>query len=197
VSSSSSSSPRSVLAFGVAFAAVAAAAAGAPRAIAAGPPRAGDKAPAFTLRPVDKGEARALGGMLKGRRTRGLVLAFVSSRCPYVVQARQQLADFARRYGERIFFVGVNANQDEDMDDVKADAARNFPFPVLRDEGAKVAELYGATRTPELFLVDDDGVIRYHGGMADLEAALGDLLANRPIAKAESRAFGCSIKRGK
>jgi hypothetical protein len=93
--------------------------------------------------------------------------------------------------------VGINAGQDEDLDDVKADAARNYPFPILRDEGAKVADLYGATRTPELFLVDDDGVIRYHGGMADLEAALGDLLANRALAKPEGKAFGCSIKRGK
>jgi peroxiredoxin len=166
-------------------------------AVAAGPPRAGDKAPAFSLKSADKGEARTLAAMLKGRRTKGLLVAFVSSRCPYVVQARQQLADFARKYGEQIFFVGINANEDESADEVKADAARSFPFPVLRDEGAKVAELYGATRTPELFLVDDDGVIRYHGGMADVEAALADLLAGRPVAKPEAKAFGCSIKRGK
>ena len=65
----------------------------------------------------------------------------------------------------------------------------------MRDDGAKVANLLAAERTPEVFLLDETGLIRYHGGVADLGAALGDVTAGRAVAKAEARAFGCTIKR--
>ena len=162
---------------------------------AAGRPRAGDRAPDFTLKTVDRGEARTLDRLAKQGPTRGVVMVFVSSKCPYVAQARQPLADLFRSYGGKVAFVGVNANQNESADDVKADAATNFPFPMLRDEGAKVAELYGAERTPEAFLIDAGGVIRYHGGVAALGAALADFTTGHPVARAEAKAFGCTIKR--
>jgi len=162
---------------------------------AAARPRAGDRAPAFTLKTVDKSEPRALDRLVKDGATRGVVLVFVSSKCPYVAQARQPLGELFRAYGAKVAFVGVNANQNESVDDIRSDAAVNFPFPMLRDEGAKVADLYAAERTPEVFLVDAGGVIRYHGGVADLGAALGDFTAGHPVAKAEARAFGCTIKR--
>ena len=158
-------------------------------------PRAGDRAPAFTLKTVDKGEARTLDRLVKDGSTRGAVMVFVSSKCPYVAQARQPLADLFHTYGAKVAFVGVNANQNENPDDVRADATANYPFPVLRDEDAKVAELYGAERTPEVFLIDAGGVIRYHGGVAELGAALSDFMAAHAIAKPEARAFGCTIKR--
>jgi len=158
-------------------------------------PRAGDRAPGFSLKTVDKGEARALDQLVKDGPKRGAVVVFVSSKCPYVAQARQPLADLFRTYGGKVTFVGVNANQNESADDVKADAGANFPFPVLRDEGAKVADLYAAERTPEAFLIDAGGVIRYHGGVAELGTALADFTAGHAVAKAESRAFGCTIKR--
>ena len=158
-------------------------------------PRVGDKAPAFVLKTVDKGEPLALDHLMRGAQTQGVVLVFVSARCPYVAQARQPLAELFQRYGSKIAFAGVNANQNETADDVKADAARNFPFPILRDEGSKVADLFAAERTPEVFVIDAKGVIRYHGGVADLGAALGDFTVGRPPTKAEAKAFGCTIKR--
>lgn len=165
------------------------------RAHAGGRPRAGDRAPAFTLKTVDKGEARTLDRLAKEGPTRGLVMVFLSSKCPYVAQARQPLAELFRSYGSKVAFVGVNANQNESADDITADAAANFPFPMLRDEGAKVAELYAAERTPEAFLIDAGGVIRYHGGVSELGAALADFTAGHAVAKGEAKAFGCTIKR--
>lgn len=158
-------------------------------------PRAGDKAPHFTLKTVDKGEAKSLDGLLKDGAPRGVVVVFLSCKCPYAAQARDPLGALFKTYGTKVTFVGVNANQNESLDDIKADAALSFPFPMLRDEGAKVADLYGAERTPEAFLIDAAGVIRYHGAVAELGAALGDLTAGRPVAKSEIKAFGCTIKR--
>lgn len=166
--------------------------AGAARAAA---PKPGEKAPAFSLKSVDKGEARSLESFTKAKGVKGAVVVFLSCKCPYVVQARAPLAELHKQYGDKVAFVGLNANQNEKADEIKSDAALNFPFPMLRDDGSKVADLYAAERTPEAFLVDGDGVVRYHGGVADLGAALADLTGGKAVAKAESKAFGCTIKR--
>src|SRR5262245_28742924 len=89
-------------------------------------PRAGQKAPAFSLKAVDSGQARALESFTKARGKKGAVVVFLSCRCPYVVQARAPLADLHKQYGDKIAFVGLNANQNEKADDIKADAASNF-----------------------------------------------------------------------
>ena len=158
-------------------------------------PRVGDKAPPFVLKTVDMGEERALDNLVRGPATRGAVVLFLSARCPYVAQARQPLAELFKQYGAKVAFIGVNANQNESGEEIKTDAAQNYAFPMLRDQGSKVADLYAAERTPEVFLVDPKGVIRYHGGVAELGAALGDFTAGRTVAKAEVKAFGCTIKR--
>jgi len=172
---------------------LAAALLGAAPALAA--PRAGEKAPAFSLKTVDGGEARTLDSFARAAGMKGAVVVFLSCKCPYVAQARAPLADLAHQYGAKVAFVGLNANQNEKADEIRTDAAMNFPFPMLRDDGSKVADLYGAERTPEVFLVGADGVIRYHGGVADLGPALGELVAGKSVAKPESKAFGCTIKR--
>jgi peroxiredoxin len=158
-------------------------------------PRAGEKAPAFTLKAVDSGQPRTLDSFTKAKGTKGAVVLFLSCRCPYVAQARAPLGELHKQYGDKVAFVGLNANQNEKADDIKTDASQSFAFPMLRDEGSKVADLYGAQRTPEAFVIDPSGVIRYHGGVADLGPALADLVAGKAIAKAESKAFGCTIKR--
>jgi peroxiredoxin len=168
---------------------------GATLASASSPPRAGDKAPSFALKTADKGDARTLESFASAKGLDGAVVVFVSARCPFVAQARAPLAELARQYGPKVAFVGINSNQNERPEEVKSDAALSFPFPVLLDDGSKVADLYGATRTPEAFMIDHRGVVRYHGGVADLGAALGELVAGKPISKAEAKAFGCTIKR--
>jgi peroxiredoxin len=158
-------------------------------------PRAGDRAPPFTLKTVDGSEPKALDRLLKEGAPRGVAVVFLSCKCPYAAQARQPLGELFKTYGSKVTFVGINANQNETLDDIRADALLSFPFPMLRDDGAKVADQYGAERTPEAFLIDASGVIRYHGGVADLGAALGELTAGRAVAKPEAKAFGCTIKR--
>ncbi len=188
-----------VLVLGVAAAARAEAPPAAPGMAPAAPeikgPRAGEKAPAFSLKAVDSGQPRALESFTKAKGMKGAVVLFLSCKCPYVAQARAPLAELHKQYGDKVAFVGLNANQNEKADDIKADASQSFAFPMLRDEGSKVADLYGAQRTPEAFVVDPSGVIRYHGGVADLGPALSQLVAGTPVAKSESKAFGCTIKR--
>jgi peroxiredoxin len=158
-------------------------------------PRPGDRAPAFSLKTVDKGDARTLESFTRASGVKGAVVVFLSCKCPYVAQARAPLGDLVKQYGGKVAFVGLNANQNEKPDDIRSDAALNFAFPMLRDEGSKVADLYGAEHTPEAFLVGTDGVIRYHGGVADLGPALSELVSGKTVGKPEAKAFGCTIKR--
>jgi peroxiredoxin len=158
-------------------------------------PRAGDKAPAFTLKTVDAGEPRTLDSFAKAKGSKGAVVMFLSCRCPYVAQARAPIAALYKQYGGQVAFVGLNANLNEPVADIKADAAQSFAFPMLRDDGSKVADLYGAQRTPEVFVVGPNGLIRYHGGVDDLGPALAQLVAGQAVTKWESKAFGCTIKR--
>ena len=70
-----------------------------------------------------------------------------------------------------------------------------------------MADLYDAKRTPEIFVVGADGKLLYHGRIdenyeeptkvtsPDLKNALDQILAGQPVAKAETKAFGCTIKR--
>jgi len=74
-------------------------------------------------------------------------------------------------------------------------------FPILRDADGRLARLFDARRTPEVFLIDREGKLRYHGRIAskisspDLKNALDALLAGLPIRPAETKAFGCAIQR--
>ncbi|TWU40610.1 hypothetical protein Poly41_14430 [Novipirellula artificiosorum] len=85
-------------------------------------------------------------------------------------------------------------------------------FPLLKDNRNRVADAVGAQRTPEVFLLDHDRVIRYRGRIddqygvgysrerevqQDLATAIEKLLAGDPIAIPETEAVGCHIGRVK
>ena len=115
----------------------------------------------------------------------------------------------ARKYAAQgVAFVGIDANQTEPKAEIADFTKRQgFPFPVLVDAGSKVADTYNARVTPETYVVDSKGVLVYHGRIDndmdpagvkthDLAAALDAVLAGKPVARATTKAFGCSIKRG-
>ena len=103
---------------------------------------------------------------------------------------------------KRVLFVGVHSDRWETEDDIRNHAAKyGHTFPVIRDPEGRIAGLLNARRTPEVFLIDRDGKLRYHGriaakiGTPDLRNALDALLAGRPINPALTKSFGCSISR--
>ena len=83
-------------------------------------------------------------------------------------------------------------------------AQKGFNYPYLKDETGAVARAYGATRTPCALLFDGDRRLRYRGRLYDardpsrvrrhdLQQAVDDVLAGRPVEVPETEAFGCSI----
>jgi len=169
-------------------------------------PAIGSAAPVFDLKTLD-GKPFSLADAEKTNSY--VVLMFIATQCPYSNAYNDRMRDMAAAYAKKgILFVGINSNNTESVDDAAAHAKKHgFAFPVLKDPGNKVADLYDARRTPEVYVIGKDGKLLYHGRIddnsddaakvtsPDLKNALDALLAGQPVAKAETKAFGCTIKR--
>jgi peroxiredoxin len=169
------------------------------------PPAIGATIVDFTLPDVN-GKDHSLAS-LKG--THGTVLIFVAVQCPVSNAYNERMEKLAQDYRARgINVVGINANSTESVSDVKKHAAeKGLTFPILKDNGNKIADSLGATRTPEAYFLDASNKLIYHGRIdnsrdasqvvsSELREALDSTLAGKPVAKTEANAFGCSIKRG-
>jgi peroxiredoxin len=164
----------------------------------------GAAAPDFTLPDAD-GKQHTLAS-LKGKS--GTLILFIATECPVsnAYNARmQKLAEDFRARGVNV--VGINSNVAESAADVKEHAAANgLTFTILKDPGNKIADSYDAQVTPEAYLLDASGKLVYHGRIdnsrygvmvtsSELRDAAEAVLAGKPVAKTEVKAFGCSIKR--
>lgn len=158
----------------------------------------------FSL-PGTDGNAHSLSS-LKGKN--GSVLIFISVQCPVSNGYNERMEAMAQGYAKRgISVIGINSNAGEGADAVKAHAAeKHFTFTVLKDNGNKIADKLGATRTPEAYLLDANNKLVYHGRIdnsrdesqvnaTELRDAMDALLAGKPIVKTTALAFGCNIKR--
>src|SRR5260370_41461760 len=138
----------------------------------------------------------------------GTLLIFVATRCPASNDYNQRMAELARDYTARGFAViGVNANRNEPPEEVAQHAAeKGLGFTILKDLDDRLADLFGASVTPEAFLFDTSWTLRYHGRIddsrnpanittRDLRAALDAVAEGKPAPVAETKAFGCTIKR--
>jgi peroxiredoxin len=165
----------------------------------------GQAVPGFTLTAHD-GSQHALS---QYKSSKAVVLIFVSTRCPVSNAYNERMVSLAAAYQPRgVQFLGINANKAETPEEMGKHARDNqWNFPVLKDTGNKVADMLAASVTPEVFVIDPSGTLRYHGRIddsqdapavksQDLRDALDALLAGRDIARTEAKAFGCSIKRG-
>jgi peroxiredoxin len=163
----------------------------------------GKPTPDFTLADL-KGQSHSL----KDYRGKTVVIGFISTTCPISNDYNARMRAIAEEYGKQsVVFLGINSNFNEPVKEIKAHAAKNnLTFTILKDEGNKVADAYGAVRTPEIFLLDNEGILRYHGRIdnsrevrrvnrQDLRAALNELIEGKAVSVTEGKAFGCPIKR--
>jgi len=169
-------------------------------------PAIGAAAPNFQLTTID-GKPFSLADAEKSNKA--VVIMFIATKCPYSNayndRMRQMAADYAKK---GVLFVGINSNSTEPEGEVKSHAQKNkWDFTIAKDPGNKVADMYDAKRTPEVYVVGPDGKLLYHGRIdenyeeptkvssPDLKNALDQILAGQSVAKTETKAFGCTIKR--
>ncbi|QDU99049.1 thioredoxin family protein [Lignipirellula cremea] len=141
-----------------------------------------------------------------------VALVFLGTECPLAKLYGPRLADLHKTYADQgVAFVGVNANAQDSITELTAYAQKHaIPFPLLKDPGNRVADQIGAERTPEVFLLDQDRKIRYHGRIddqygvgysrdhaqrRDLAEAIQELLAGKQVSVPETAPIGCFIGR--
>jgi peroxiredoxin len=167
--------------------------------------KAGDAVPAFTLKNHD-GKDVSLEGVLKENKL--AVVMFIATRCPVSNAYNGRMAALSGSFsGKQVAFIGVNSNKSEDAGEVGEHAKEHkFGFPVVKDPNNVIADAYGAMVTPEIFVVDKNLRLLYHGRIddsrkeeevakKDLADALTALLAGKEAPKDQQKAFGCTIKR--
>jgi len=169
--------------------------------------KVGQPAPDFSLPAVSDGKPVALKTLES--KNKAVVVIFIAVKCPFSNGYNDRMAALARDYAKKgVAVVGINANKTEATADVLAHAKQHgFDFAVVKDDGSKVADAYGASHTPEAYVVDSKGTLVYHGRIddsyedaakvkaPDLRNALDSVVAGAAVKVAETKAFGCSIKR--
>jgi len=169
---------------------------------------AGDKAPTFSGIPALQGDQDAsltLGDIKEDV----VVLVFLGNHCPVVQRYDDRIIDFTNDYkGKSVKVVGVSVN-DLDSDRLPAikkyikDKGLNYVYGY--DESQQIGRAYGATNTPQFFVLDKERVIRYLGAMDDsmdegkvkktyLRDAVDALLKGETVEVSETRPQGCSVK---
>jgi peroxiredoxin len=168
----------------------------------------GDQAPAFELQDTE-GASHSLSA--NGERLTAVV--FTCNHCPYALAWHDRIAGVARDYADRgVRMLAICSNDAERFpaDSFEAMQQRvredgGWPMPYLHDATQDVARAYGAQTTPDVFLVDSEGTLRYRGapdrdyGDPSLNAewlrgALDALLAGSDPEPAETKPVGCRIK---
>jgi len=109
-------------------------------------------------------------------------------------------------------FVGINSNsvnthaEDSFEHRVARMKEKNFPWMYLHDKSQDVARAYGALRTPHFFVFDKDRKLIYTGRgldnpreaakskVNDLDRALEEHLAGKPISVPLTNPIGCNVK---
>jgi peroxiredoxin len=141
-----------------------------------------------------------------------IVVIFLGTDCPLVRQYVPRINELARKYAERgVTILGINSNRQDTVTEVAAYARRwQLEIPILKDPGNVVADQFGAVRTPEAFVLDQQRVIRYGGRIDDqfgvgiqrpratrddLAIALDELLEEKPVSRPVTDCPGCFIGR--
>lgn len=168
----------------------------------------GDKAPNFLLPGVD-----GLNYSLESFSDKKLLcIIFSCNHCPYVKAYEDRIIVIQRDFQNDLQIVAINSNDElnypeDSYEEMKKRAKeKNFNFPYLRDSDQSVADAYGATHTPEIFLFDSERKLQYHGKIDDnwnypnqvkeqyLRNAIIDLLEEGEVKVKETYTIGCTIK---
>ncbi|MYH83992.1 redoxin domain-containing protein [Candidatus Poribacteria bacterium] len=136
------------------------------------------------------------------------VVLFLATQCPVATDYTARIVNLVKAYdAKKVQFIGINSNKQEKIAEILAYSKKHgFEFPVLKDRENKIADYFGARRTPEVFLLDAKRVLRYAGAIDNsrkeptkhyLKDALDLVIAGKDIPKPskKTRAIGCTIKR--
>lgn len=137
------------------------------------------------------------------------VLVFFSPTCHCLSAHDERLVRLYRAYHPRgvdVLLVDSEVGATPERDALEAHS-RGYPFPIVVDRGAKLANALGAEFASYSVVLDSEGHVRYHGGIDSdrshlhedarlyLQKAIDDLLAGRSPRVEEGEALGCTLQK--
>ncbi len=144
----------------------------------------------------------------------GLIVMFSCNTCPYVIKSQprtKEVMEYAKAHEIGMVIINSNEAQRGEADSyeamVKYAKKQGYTVPYVVDEKSKMADAFGASHTPEVFLFDANGKLIYKGAMEDnpgspadskemyLKKAMDNMLAELPVDPNTTKSIGCSIKR--
>jgi peroxiredoxin len=172
----------------------------------------GAAAPDFELPDLDGKKVK-----LSDYRGKVVVLEWFNPECPFVKQSHEEgsLKTMAERsVADGVVWLAIDSNalgkQGSDVETIRAGIQRfGMKHPVLLDPEGKVGRMYGATRTPHMYVIDAAGVLVYRGAIDDTSGgdvdqgqkvtnfvadAITDVKASQPVRTADTKAWGCTVK---
>ncbi len=169
----------------------------------------GDKAADFKLKSVDGKNY----SMSDYKDAKGFIVVFTCNTCPFAVKYEDRINALAKKYKPQGYvLLAINPNDpavqpDDTFPKMQAKAKeKGFAFPYLVDEGQKIYPQFGATKTPHVFLLDKNLIVKYVGAIDDnsddasavqeryLEKAIEAIDHGKEPSPEVTRAIGCSIK---
>lgn len=169
----------------------------------------GMKMPSFSLNTPDGTPYTSEG--LNG--SKGLLIVFTCNHCPYAIAIWERLialSHWAKPLGINTVAINPNIhpNYPADAPDAMINKIKEWgiPFPYLVDADQTVATAFQAQCTPDLYLLNAEHELVYHGRLddnwqepervskEDLKEAIKALSENAPINSVQYPSMGCSIK---
>lgn len=172
----------------------------------------GDIATDFKLKNIDG----TMVSLSDYKDAKGFIVIFTCNTCPYSVAYEDRIVALDKKYkgkGYPVIAIMPNNPNVQPRDNMEAMIQRakskGFTFPYLMDEGQKISPQYGATKTPEVYVLQKTSKgnqVKYIGAIDDnyqdasavqskyVENAVDALLSGQPIKETQTRAIGCSIK---
>lgn len=173
----------------------------------------GDYAADFNLPNID-GKSVSLADY---NQAKGFIVVFTCNTCPYAQAYESRIVDLDKKYAAKGFpVIAINPNDldqqpDDSMDKMKSRAKdKGYTFPYLRDDSQEVAQAFGATKTPHVYILNKEASDKYRiefiGAIDNsprdasdvseryVEDAVDALLKGDKPEVTEKRAIGCTIK---
>ena len=171
---------------------------------AAAAPKIGNPLPDFELKDLN-GTVHTL----KQYAGKIVVLEMCSMECPWSKGADPHLVALSKKHADDgVVFLGIDSHFGHTVEAIKDYAEKNGKsYPILKDVDNKFADAVGAKTTPEVYVVDKEGKLAYHGAFdnrqqetqegdkAYVADAIAALLAGNAPDPGEAKSWGCSIKR--
>lgn len=144
----------------------------------------------------------------------GLLVVFTCNTCPFVLAWENRynpLAEFCKK--NKVGMIAINSNEakraaEDSFEAMKTHAKdKGYVFAYVQDDKSALADAFGATRTPHIYLFNKDMILVYKGAIDDnledaakvkkpyLMNAIGNMVAGKVIDPNATKSVGCSIKR--